>query len=71
MTDIKEVRIDQPLNRIGEAILVVLPEEHSWSLTEFSQQTKEHCETIALKLDCESRKVCVLATSTKTLQFKC
>ena len=58
INDIKEVRIDKALQKIGEAMLVVLPEEASWTPAEFLQHTKEHCESIASQLDAESRKVC-------------
>lgn len=51
------MRIDKPLNRIGEAMLVAMPEDCAWTPAEFYQATKDHCEAYALKIDCESRKV--------------
>lgn len=60
VNDIKEVRIDKALNKIGEAIFVVLPEDISWTPTEFLNHTKEHSEALALELDMESRKVSLL-----------
>ena len=62
VNDIKEVRIDGPLNAIGDAMLVTIPEDASWTASDFLNNTKEHCEKLALQLDAESRKVSGLSS---------
>ncbi|XP_023932850.1 dynein heavy chain 8, axonemal [Lingula anatina] len=57
ISDIKDTHIDTPLLDISETMLCDLPEKEPWTIQEFLDKTKKHCEECVVGIEAKSEKI--------------